>query len=940
MKHYGLNDGLPNVQVFDLHGGSDQLLYIGTSNGLYRFNGIKFERIAFQNQPASISYITEYEGRVWCKDFSNRLFYLDKEVLKEFLPIKTFLPQGTLVNYHLHDSVLYLASRKELTSYCLKTKKYKSLLVDSSETAGVFDFKASGSHIALAGTGEIVVYTLPKLEKIMTLKRPLINIELTANGGLFYLAYRGAFDFDAFEINPETKTITKLGKLPAKVHSNFLRVWQNKLFWCTNNGAYEYDRASKTFFLSFLPNKRISDIITDKRGNHWISTLDHSLYLLPYAMNQKIVGSLPNEERITVLASDHQGNVLAGTNLGSILTFDPFGNQIGSLPAKIYDQIEFIELDAENGKIYFTQGIRDLAGNWIHKQFLGKSLARDKLGNYVYAAGDLVSMSGEKLYTFPIAQKKQKVVRYGRSELILRNQRARKVLYHPYKGMYLVAYTDKLMAYSLLGDEFEIAQANGKSLIVNEMFIASDQSIWLGTMNDGIWRYDGNVAEAKQINFEGLSSKNVKKIVGSPDGIIWVATDRGLDCYRPASKKFEPYLEIFGFAELYIYDLLLSDQKLYLATDNGLLKMPVNPSIDLRTPSLQVKRIFVNGQEWRQESTTLPSSFKKLRIDFMPIHFQSEGKVYAQYRFGSSDSTWTTLPAGVQSLSLFGLPAGNHTLELRLLANNLHSLPFIWDFKVAYPVWQRWWFIVLTALSLVGFTVLLSKNYNKQKLDKRLMDQALASSKLTAMKAQMNPHFLYNVLNSIQGLIYANKKEEAADYLSKFSDLMRLTLNFSDKQWHEISEEISALDLYLQLEASRFSTDFSYEVRIDEATKRENPLIPSMLIQPYVENAIKHGLLHKSGPKRLTVDFSMHLSINRVIISVEDNGIGRKQSTLMAEKRSKTHRSFATQSLQSRLQVLNQMLTEPVEVEIIDKKNDYQQPNGTLVIIRLPFKYE
>jgi len=940
MKHYGLNDGLPNVQVFDLHGGKDQLLYLGTSNGLYRFNGIKFERLAFEKQPASISYITEYEGRIWCKDFSNRLFYLDKEILKEFLPARKFLSQGTLVNYHLQDSVVYMASRDKFTSYSLKSKQYKTHELKNTGVSTIYDFKVTQSYIAIAGSGEVVIYKLPGLEKVMSIHQPLMNMELTANDGLFYLAYRGVFDYDAFEINPSTKTVTTLGKLPAEVHSNFLRVWQNKLYWCTNNGAYSYDRSSKSFELSFLPNKRISDIITDKRGNHWISTLDHSLYLLPHELNLKIVGALPNEERITVLAPDQQGNLLAGTNVGSILTFDPSGNQIGSIPGKVYDQIEFMEVDPEGGLIYFTHGIKNLKGNWIHEQFMGKSLARDKLGNYVYAAGDLVSMSGEKLYTFPIAQKKQKVLRYGRHELILRNQRARKVLYYPYKGLYLVAYTDKLMAYSILGDEFEVTQSNGQSLIVNEILVASDQSVWLGTMNDGIWIYNGTTGDVKQLKAEGLSGKYIKKMVGNQEGTIWVATDRGLDCYRSDSKKFEPYLEIFGFAETYIYDLMISNDFLYLATDNGLIKMPVNPSIELRTPSLQIMRIFVNGKEWGPENTTLPSSFKKLRIDFRPIHFQSEGKVYAQYRFSNSDSNWSTLPAGVQSLTIFGLPAGDHTIELRLLANTLHSQPFIWDFNVAYPVWQRWWFIAFTAIALVGFTVLLSRNYNKRKLKGRLMEQALASSKLTAMKAQMNPHFLYNVLNSIQGLIYANKKEEAADYLSKFSDLMRLTLNFSDKQWHEISEEISALDLYLQLEASRFSNDISFEVRIDEATRRENPLVPSMLIQPYVENAIKHGLLHKIGPKRLTIDFSMHPAINRIIISVEDNGIGRKQSATMAEKRSKTHRSFATQSLQSRLQVLNQMLSDPVEVEIIDKKNDYQQPTGTLVIIRLPFKHE
>ena len=133
MKHYGLSDGLPNVQVFDLYGANDQLLYLGTSNGLYRFNGIRFDRLPFEKEPASISYISEHAGQIWCKDFSNRLFYVDNEILKEYLPVKKFLSKGPLVNYQLEDSVLYLATRHEFISYSLKTKKHHKIAPSSSQ---------------------------------------------------------------------------------------------------------------------------------------------------------------------------------------------------------------------------------------------------------------------------------------------------------------------------------------------------------------------------------------------------------------------------------------------------------------------------------------------------------------------------------------------------------------------------------------------------------------------------------------------------------------------------------------------------------------------------------------------------------------------------------------------------------------------------------------
>ncbi|MBA4303769.1 MAG: hypothetical protein C0424_06045 [Sphingobacteriaceae bacterium] len=939
MKHYGQRDGLPNVQVYDLLGGTDQLLYLGTANGLYRFNGIRFDRIAFEGQPTSISYISESNQTIWCKDFSNRLFYLEKDTLRELSILPAFLKKGLLVNYQVVDSTLYLATRQFLIRYSLRTKKHEILSKNLEDSSNIIDFKISQSYLALAINGSTRIYSLPGFSLEMEIAMPPFNTEITGNSGIFYLAYRGTYEEDALEINPKLKSINRLGKLPAYVHSNFIRVWQNKLFWCTNNGVYEHQRTPQIFERSFLANKRISDFTTDSRGNHWVSTLDHGIYLLPYAANQRLISPLQSEERVTALAKGPDGGFLAGTNMGSILTFSASGASKGTITGKSYDQIQFLDFDEQTGLLYFTHGIADLKGNLIHKQFLGRSLARDRLGNYLFAAGEHVTMAGEQLWSMPLGQKKERYIKQGKQELNIRRQRARKVLYDSFRGIYLVAFTDKLMAYSVLGDEFEITAPNGRSLVVNEMYAAPDNTVWLGTLNDGIWLFKGSTSKPEKANYPGLSGNFIKKIVGSSDGVIWVSTDKGLDCFRPQTNRFDGYREILGIAEVYLYDILALNEKLLLATDQGILQLPINPNIERRAPLLRIKSLQVNGKKWSIDDKVLPVAFKNLRIDYLPIHFQSEGLVYAQYRLGEGDVSWSTLPAGVQSLNLYGLPSGKHELELRLMANDKYSESFYWQFEVAYPIWQRWWFIALMAFCLVAATALLSRSYNKRKTKNKLLEEALASSKLTAMKAQMNPHFLYNVLNSIQGLIYANKKEEAADYLSKFSDLMRLTLNFSDKQWHEISEEISALHLYLQLEAGRFESDFSFDVRIDDATRRENPLVPSMLIQPYVENAIKHGLLHKNGPKRLTVDFSMHASVNRIIISIEDNGIGRKQSAVLAEKRAKSHRSFATQSLQSRLQILNQLLSEPVEVEILDKKNDQMQATGTVVIIRLPFKY-
>lgn len=939
LRQFGQRDGLPNLQVYDLHGAKDDLLYLGTADGLYRFNGLRFEKIPFATLPGSVSYLSETaDGVLWCKDFSNRLFYLKNDSLRNFELPNAIKHQGLLVGYAIIDSVLYVASRTNLFRYDMRAKNLRSLVHSPDYTKNILDFKITGDYLALALNGKLKVYRLADFSLLMEHEIPEHNTDLTAADGLFYLGYRGVSSHPAFEINPKTRKFEALGHLPANVHSNFIRIWQNQIHWCTNQGVYAYDRTNKTFELVFLGNKRVSDITTDKRGNHWISTLDHSIYLYPYAALEIIWPFGNEDERITSLGNLDGRRFLAGSNQGSIWEVNVQGQRQKIFQGESYDQIQFMQLDAENALLYYTHGIYDLhRKKFRDRMFLGRSLAQDKIGNIVYTSGESVSMFGKDLLNLPIAQKYPWFERHFGKELRLRPQRARKLLYDRTRGIYLVGFIDGLQAYSVLGENYSITTNGGKALLVNDMLHQPDNSIWLGTIDQGIWIFNG-VDQVTPLETNGkISGQFIKKMVANGDGFVWILTEKGLDLYNPITKEVKTHRQIFGLTNVYIFDMLISDGYLLLATDIGILRCPEKPDLERRAPKLNILGVEINGKPWELTQSTLPHDQKLLRINFLPIHFQSEGQVYLQYRLDRSDSTWATIPATNGQLNLYGLPPGTHHLELRLLANEIYSDVFNWEISVAYPVWLRWWFIGLLAVGIAGGTAMLSRAYNKRKSKNHQLRQDLAASQLTAMKAQMNPHFLYNVLNSIQGLIYADKKEEAADYLSKFSDLMRLTLNFSDRQWHEISEEISALELYLQLEAGRFGADFSYDVRIDEETKRANPEIPSMLIQPYVENAIKHGLLHKSGPKRLSIDFSLHYDIKRVIITIEDNGIGRKQSVSMAEKR-RNHRSFATQSLQSRLQILNQLLPEPVEVSVTDKKNEQQQATGTLVMIQLPYK--
>ena len=218
---------------------------------------------------------------------------------------------------------------------------------------------------------------------------------------------------------------------------------------------------------------------------------------------------------------------------------------------------------------------------------------------------------------------------------------------------------------------------------------------------------------------------------------------------------------------------------------------------------------------------------------------------------------------------------------------------------------------------------------------KRLaLEKQYKDSELKALKAQMNPHFIFNALNSIQDYIILNQKNLASDYLGKFADLIRNYLHFSDTGFISIPDEIHNLNLYLELEKLRFEEKLNYTFNIDEKVKSEMITIPTMLIQPYVENALKHGLLHKKNDRKLQI--SIHKISDKIIeCIIEDNGIGREKSKEINSKRKLHHKSFALKATTERLELLNFGKDKKIGVEFIDLKED-DNAVGTKVILKIP----
>jgi LytS/YehU family sensor histidine kinase len=241
----------------------------------------------------------------------------------------------------------------------------------------------------------------------------------------------------------------------------------------------------------------------------------------------------------------------------------------------------------------------------------------------------------------------------------------------------------------------------------------------------------------------------------------------------------------------------------------------------------------------------------------------------------------------------------------------------------------------------IAIIYLLVKNeFKKQRIkqqfetEKNKLEKELQQSTLASIKSQMNPHFLFNALNTIQSYIYQNDKQNASQYLGKFSELTRMILEMSNREKVSLTEEIKALKLYLELEQLRFEEKLKHEIVVAKTVDEEMIHIPSMLIQPYVENAIKHGLLHKKDNWLLHILFER--KENTLVVTVDDNGIGRKRSQELQKLKLKQHQSFAMSANEKRLNILNKGLEKPIALQIIDKTNDSGEACGTTVILNIP----
>lgn len=444
-----------------------------------------------------------------------------------------------------------------------------------------------------------------------------------------------------------------------------------------------------------------------------------------------------------------------------------------------------------------------------------------------------------------------------------------------------------------------------------------------------------------------LSNINTYGVVEDNNGKLWITSNQGLFKYdeEAAENKLIQFNEVDGlsgdFFSLYNSSLLASNGDIWMGNNKGLVVFNPNEIKPYsQPPQVYIDELLINDTEpykgiGEQEKLEINYDESTLTFDILAIGLIKPETFKIHYRLAGYNDKWNTID-NQQKIRYTQIPPGQYTFETKAVDGNgneseLKELVI----KISPPFWQTWWFYLLSFLFVSAIVYGVYRYRLRQLIEREEKKTAIAQLEtqlieveMKALKAQMNPHFLFNAMNSIKGIIIRKEERKAADYLTKFSSLLRSILANSEKQKILLSKEIEALRLYIELESLRFTQDFNYQIQIDQNIDTGFTRIPPLVLQPFVENAIWHGLIPKTeGTNKLIVN--IFRESNFVMLEIEDNGIGRKKSTL--NKPDKTQKSMGIGITQKRIE----MLHKDNEIRIIDLVDANSKALGTKVIIKL-----
>ncbi|CAN5705552.1 hypothetical protein BH10BAC2_BH10BAC2_42910 [soil metagenome] len=774
--------------------------------------------------------------------------------------------------------------------------------------------------------------------------------------------------YDEYVIKYDGKSFTQFGieqgLSNSKVHS-ILEDNTGNLWFGTNGGLSKYNGKIFTHFNSGdgFSQKVIIDLHEDEEGNIWTGIYGDGIKKL----NNKSVSNYTTKQGLTddnimCVSEDNNDVLLIGTHFGGLNKFD--GNT-------------FSHFENFPPNIAIWAILKDKKGNtWI-----GTSKGLYKFdGNNFTHFGTAQGLSWESIIS--ICEDKNGDLWLGTELDGVINKLD---LSAEQTGHYFFTH-------------YNIKQGSSLSFVYS---IIQDKTgnLWFGTSNSGVLKFDGK-SFTRYTTAQGLSNNSVNSVVEDKTGTIWFLTENGL-CKMPAPENnelekskpnknrntlFKTYLYadgFFGVGSHYNSMILGRDGNIWAGAGNWLTCYhPEGDIADTIPLTIQLTGValFDETINWREfenkkdtvlflrngtrlrnfnftgltpwynqpENLQIAHDNSYITFQFIGIATNRPGEVRYQYFLEGLDNNWSAVTDKPEA-TYNNLPPGEYTFKVKAAnSEGYWSKELNYSFTILPAWWQTWWFMIASVACIIFLVYALMRWRIQQRFHLKLersekekqlaeLQQQKTELEMQALRAQMNPHFIFNSLNSVNRFILQNNRMQASEYLTKFSRLVRLILQNSQASLITLESELESLKLYLELEELRFDDHFTFKIIVDDELDPDMIKIPPLLIQPYTENAIWHGLMHKEERGHLQIH--LFKEEDMLCCKITDDGVGRKKATALKSQSTSTYKSMGMSITADRIAMLSQQNPLQSTVHVTDIILPDGNAAGTEVLLKIPLMY-
>jgi len=912
LKNFRVENGMASSQVFDIDQDQNGNIYIATDLGLTKYDGYSFgtysEKDGLGDNAISKIFIDD-TGNVWCLG-KNRTF-------------SVFNSDSAFV-WSMSDSINKTIDQDFIRSFAIAPQS-------ESMTIGISQPCFDNSYLlSINNNGEIT-----KTEKS---KGYYFLQKNSIFGGYACPGSPSALEFEGHNEKITSAFDASRGTILSVCASD------NQAFVVSDNQIVAIDK-SQSFLLGVTHS---GSSIIDSEGNLWVSTYSGVLFFKNGNLTQKPIRFLENIS-ITKIFEDLDGSIWIGTSSkGLYFIKNPYTIVVDKLN-------NIIEPD-----------INALTGN---ENTLAFSDSRNNL--YVAAFDSEIKSIGAASSSI------QEVDFINKRPLFFESQKRNKIdqtffsnaISADFGDASKITWVGKINGFKGYRENNEKFNSSTLDFTERVNAIKEDSAgiVWIGTP-DGLFVFDSKtislVSSTKGWRIDAIDFYKGNPVIGSRGNGIAFLENESLSVFN----------ETQGLISNFINDIFVYENELWCATNSGISKISNTDTILISRknglPSSEINVVWANKNKVffgtkkglvifdknyfdqnrrllktaivevklgetklniNQSIPELPFEKNGISILLKAIDFRIANPIQYRYRL-SNEKQW--IYTDQPNITYASLPTGEWTFYCSAQNEKGEWGPINDSLKlvVLTPYYLQWWFIVII-LAITGLLIwgIMQWRYSQNAKEERTQNE-LNVLKIKALSSQMNPHFIFNSLNSIQTFIVDNDLRMSNKYLTKFARLMRLTLNNSNETFVPLKDVLTSLELYMELEQLRFGDKFDFEIKKSANLEIDSTKVPSMLLQPFLENAILHGILPKQSKGHVSLTLERKDS-STLIATILDNGVGRE---FHKNKIGKKHKSHGLRITRERLQVFESLMGNKFNLQIHDLKDEEGKPKGTEIKLTLP----